>query len=338
MSSAKNILLLLLLLACFQTTNADWTKQNSNTLAWLRDVYFLNEQTGWIVGSGGTFLTTTDGGKNWIKKKDFIEDNIRQIYFADEQNGWLLCERNLFSLGENSPSYLLKTVNGGVSWDRIEFTDNQRKRITKIFFTKNGSAWAIGEGGAFYAMQDDKKTWKRSSSPVRYLLFDGIFTGDSHGVVVGAGGSILFTEDAGLSWNKASVLGNPETKLNSVFFLNQKNGWTVGSQGKIFQTVNGGKTWREQKTNIAKDLTDVFFSSSAEGWVIGDEGTILYTATAGNVWTTVTTKAKHKLEKVFFTGKKGFAVGFGGTILAYDDINKNLNSVLSPPQLRTRND
>jgi photosystem II stability/assembly factor-like uncharacterized protein len=337
MSSAKNLLLLFLLLACIQTAKADWTKQTSNTFAWLHDVYFTNDQTGWIAGSGGTFLTTTDGGKTWTKSKKFIEDNIRQVYFTDQQTGWLLCERNLFSLGANSPSYLLKTNDGGASWKRIEFTDNQRKRITKFFFAKSGLGLAVGEGGAFFAMQDDGETWKRSRSPIRYLMFDGIFTDDAHGVVVGAGGSILFTEDAGLSWNKSSVFGNSETKLNSVFFLNQKNGWTVGSQGKIFQTVNGGKTWREQKSNVAKDLTDVFFNNSAEGWAIGDEGTILYTATAGNVWTIVNTKVGHKLEKVFFIGKKGFAVGFGGTILSYDKTDKNANSSLAAPQLRIRN-
>ena len=337
MRSAKIFLLLLLFSACIQTAKANWVKQNSNTFAWLQDVYFLDEQTGWIAGSGGAFLTTTDGGKTWTQKKKFIEDNIRQVYFADEQTGWLLCERDLFSLGANAPSYILKTDDGGVSWSRIEFADNQRKRVTRFFFTKSGSGMAIGEGGAFFAMQNDGKSWKRTASPVRYLLFDGTFTDDSHGVIVGAGGSILFTEDAGLTWNKASVSGNSEAKLNSVFFLNQKMGWTVGSQGKIFQTVNGGKTWREQKTNITKDLTDVVFNNSAEGWAVGDEGTILFTATAGNVWTPVNLPVRHKLERVFFVGSKGFAVGFGGTILSYDKSNKNANSSLTAPQLRTKN-
>lgn len=336
-TAIKNFSILLLLLFCFQTAKADWTKQNSNTLAWLQDVYFLNEQKGWIVGSGGIYLKTDDGGKTWAKEKSFTEDMIRQVYFTDDSNGWLLCERNLYALGANSPSYLLKTTDGGKYWGRIEFTDNQRKRITKFFFTKNGLGLAIGESGAFFAMQDDKKIWKRLPSPARYLMFDGTFTDDYHGIVVGAGGSILFTEDAGLSWNKASIFGEPETKLNSVFFINQKNGWTVGAQGKIYQTVNGGKVWREQKSNVTKDLTDIVFNTTAEGWAVGDEGTILHTTTAGNVWMAVASNAKHKLEKVFFIGKKGFAVGFGGTIMSYDENNTEENSALLAPKFRTRN-
>jgi len=337
MTFVEKFLIMFLLLVCLQTARADWTKQSSNTLAWLQDVYFLNEQTGWIVGSNGTYLTTNDGGKTWTRGKNLADDTIRQVFFTNEQTGWLLCERDIYTLGANSPSYLLRTTDGGANWERIEFADNQRKRVTKFFFAKNGAGLAIGESGAFFAMTTDKKIWKRLPSPLRYLMFDGVFTDESNGVIVGAGGSILFTDDAGSSWTKAAVIGSAETKLNSVFFINQKTGWTVGSGGKIFQTVNSGKIWREQKTNVAKDLTDVFFSSTAEGWAVGDEGTILRTTTAGNVWTAVDSKAKHKIERIFFVGKKGWAVGFGGTILSYDENNTNINSSVLPPKLRKRN-
>lgn len=337
MKLAGKVLVLFLFLVFFQTARADWTKQKSNTLSWLHDVYFLDEQTGWIVGSGGTYLSTRDGGANWTQNKHFNDDTIRQVYFADAENGWLLCERDSFTLGKNSPSYLLKTVDGGATWDQVELVNPQRKRLTKIFFDKYGSGTAIGENGAFFALSEDKKTWKQMPSPARFLLFDGLYTDDWNGVVVGAGGAIFYTEDAGLSWKLASVLGESNARLNAVFFVNQKNGWTVGAAGKIYQTFNGGKLWREQKSSIAKDLNSVFFRSTAEGWAVGNEGTILHTTTAGNVWRTVDSKARHNLEKVAFAGKKGWAVGFGGTILVYDD-DKTESVLFSPPKkLKRRN-
>ncbi len=337
MKLTKKILILLLFLFSFQTAKADWTKKESNTLAWLKDVYFVTEQTGWIVGSGGTFLTTTDGGKTWTKAKKFTEDDLRQVYFTDEKTGWLLCERDVFSLGTNAPSYLLKTTDGGIKWERAEFADGERKRITKFFFAENGAGRAIGEGGALFALGSDDKTWKRTASPSRYVLFDGIFTNDNNGAIVGAGGTILFTDDAGSSWNAAAVFGAPNAKLNAVFFVNQKNGWTVGAQGKIYQTINGGKIWREQKSNVAEDLTDVFFSDTANGWAIGNAGTILQTNTAGNVWTAVKSNAVHRLEKVFFFGAKGFAVGFGGTIMTYGKNDPQTNSAMPAPKSRIKN-
>lgn len=327
----KKIFVLFLLCACFQTARADWTKQKVNTLAWLRDVYFLNEQTGWVVGSDGTVLATVDGGKTWTQNKHFNDDTIRQVYFKDARNGWLLCERDLFSLGKNSPSYLLKTADGGATWQSVEFDNPQRKRITKIFFNKYDSGTAIGETGAFFVTNNEKKIWKQQPSPARFLLYDGLYTDEWNGVVVGAGDSIFYTANAGLSWTKADFLGAADARFNAVFFINQRNGWTVGANGKIFQTLNGGKVWRAQNSTVAKDLKSVFFVNTAEGWAVGNEGTILHSTTAGNVWTTVNSGARHNLEKVVFVGGKGWAVGFGGTILHYDNADAPNNSPSSPP-------
>lgn len=335
MGYVKKISIFLLCLFCFQAVKAEWIKQDSGTLSWLRTVYFLNEKTGWIGGSGGTILETTDGGKNWDRLQNFTSDTIREIYFSDEKNGWILCERNIYNLGANSPSYLMRTKNGGVDWEQVNFTGGKRERIAKIFFAKNGLGLAVGEAGAFFVLQDNEKAWKKQAAPVRYLLLDGAFTDDFHGAVVGAGGSILFTEDAGLTWNQATVQGNPKAKLNSVFFINQRNGWTVGTQGKIFQTVNGGKVWREQKSGISSDLNDIFFTDTSEGWAIGNNGLILHTTTGGNIWTLNESKVRHKLEKIFFIGKSGWAVGFGGTILHYDETEETTSKIA--PVLLKRN-
>lgn len=317
MNSLQKILAILLCFFCLQTANANWVKQKSSTFAWFQDVYFLNETRGWIAGSGGVLLSTTDGGKTWETRNGITEDTIRQIYFSDESSGWLLCERNIFSRGQNSPSYILKTADGGENWERIELVADERVRIVKVFFDNKNNGYAIGESGAFYNLPAGETQWKKRASPARYLLLDGVFTDAIHGVIVGAGGSILFTEDAGSTWNQSNVFGNAKGKFNSVFFSDQKNGWAAGTGGRIFQTTSGGKTWREQRSGSTKNLTDVFFVSATTGWAIGEEGTLLQTTNGGNSWSAFNSKIKHRLEKIFFVGKRGWIVGFGGTILAY---------------------
>ncbi len=104
-----------------------------------------------------------------------------------------------------------------------------------------------------------RKNGKNKRPPIRYLLLSGVFTNESHGVIVGAGGSVLFTEDAGATWNQSTVFGESKAKLNAVFFINQKTGWTAGEKGKIFHTINGGKTWREQNSGTLKDFNRRFF-------------------------------------------------------------------------------
>lgn len=333
MNSLRKILVVLVCLVCFQTADAGWTKRNANTLAWLHDIHFFDDNHGLIAGSGGTFLETRDGGKIWTKRKNFTSDKILQIYFADDYTGWLLCERDRFSRGANAISYLMKTTDGGTSWEKVEFRDAGRTRVTKIFFNQTGKGFAVGESGAFFEYKEDG-SWGKAPSPVRYLLLDGAFFDDSNGVVVGAGGSVYFTENTGSDWNPANVFGNRAAKLNSVFFVDRKNGWTVGAGGKILQTASGGKTWREQKSGASADLRSVYFKNSAEGWAVGDAGTILHTETGGNVWVAEESKVKHRLEKVVFAGKRGFAVGFGGTLLVYGDADDQNRSSVKPVLLK----
>lgn len=318
MNFAVKIFACWLILFGMQTANAEWHKQKSDTLAWLRDVYFLDEKTGWIAGSGGALLETKNGGSSWRQTAKITDDAILQVYFADAKNGWLLCERDVYALGASMPSYVLRTADGGVRWEKLEFAATGRERIAKLLFDRRGAVTAFGEGGAFFALGEDGKTWTKTPISIKYLLLGGMFFSETGAAVVGAGNTVLFTENGGASWNKASVFADKTAKLRSVFFVNRQNGWSVGAGGVILQTWSGGKTWREQKSGTVKDLNDVFFVDTANGFAVGDEGTILQTTTAGNVWNPVKSGARHRLEKVFFNGKSGFAVGFGGTILRYD--------------------
>lgn len=329
------ILSVVVIAACLNIY-ADWQKVKSNTLAWLHAVYFVNPNKGWIAGSGGTILTTENGGMSWTLTKKFTDDTIRDIYFADENHGWLLAEKSIYGGGQISPSSILETIDGGNTWKSVTFDGEGKERLVRIFFSKEGTGWAVGEAGTMFEMQKDQRNWKKMSVPVRYLLLDGSFFTQTKGLIVGGGGSTFFTEDGGVSWKPAIFTKKANTKLNSVFFINQNIGWIVGANGKIYSTNNGGRRWREQNSKVAKDLFDVVFTNTAEGWAVGDEGTLLHTTTAGNIWEADEPNTKHKLERVFFSGEKVWVVGFGGTIMVYEPGRiKNINSA-QPPVLQKR--
>lgn len=337
MFSVKKFTVAFLCLIFFQTASfGGWTAQKSGTFAWLRDVYFFDENKGFIAGSNGTLLATGDGGKTWKKQSISTSDSIEQILFTSETTGWLLCQRNQFNRGENASSYLMKTTDGGASWRQVGFgADNGRGRVARIF-SGGDSLMAVGESGALLVLQNNGETWKKIVSPTRFLLLDGAFADDFRAAIVGAGGNLFFSEDAGASWNKASISGDAKARLNRVFFVNKNSGWTVGAAGAIYQTVNGGKSWRAQTSGVTFDLTDVNFLNTAEGWAAGDGGVILHTTTGGNVWTPVSSGTNHKIERIFFVGAKGFAVGFGGTILSFDKNNAGDSQPATKPQLLKR--
>lgn len=319
MKAVSTIIGLAICLLLFQPVDAAWEKQDAKTFAWLHDVFFLDEDRGWISGSNGEFIHTVDGGRTWLRDKKFTEDTIRGIHFFDEKNGLLLCERDVFTLGSDSPSYLLTTNDGGKTWKVLNFSDAFRKRITKLFFYGDNSGFAVGEAGTLLSITGADPVIKKLPSPAEYLLNDGYFADNFRGAIVGGAGTILFTDDAGVSWKRSFIAGKDNKKLNTVFFLNASTGWAAGADGLIYQTVNGGKAWRKQKSGVSNDLTGVFFNDSANGWAIGEGGTILRSSTAGNVWERVNVKTKHRLEKIIFSGNRGWIVGFGGTILFYED-------------------
>lgn len=319
----------------FQTVNAEWVKQRTNSFAWLRDIQFVSDSKGWIVGTDGVIMSTTDGGTTWTQVPKFTTDTFRQIYFTDENNGWILCERNVFTRGQNATSYLRKTSDGGKTWERIEFEDAGRQRVTKLLFNSKGWATAFGEGGIFFKLQEDGVTWKASKSAIHFLLLDGAYGSGSNGVIVGAGGTILFTEDNGLLWDKATLLGNTDSKFNSIFFQGDKLGWAVGNGGAIVATTGGGRLWRTQESGVEANLNAVYFTSSRDGWAVGDDGTIITTRNAGLQWDDVNSRVKHRLEKVYFRGNKGWIVGFGGTILSYND--NGTNTTDTKPTIQPKN-
>lgn len=310
------------LLLINQGTLAAWSKQKTNSFAWFQGIHFLDENRGWISGSRGTLLATKDGGETWQKLKTGTDDTVKNVQFLDDQNGWLLVERDRYQLGSRAPSYMMKTSDGGANWDNVEFGSLGTPTVVSMFFSKDKSGWAVGEGGAVFSMLEGSGNWRKRTAPTLFVVMDGAFSDENNGAIVGGGGTIMFTEDGGSLWNLSTVFGKSETRLNSVFFTDVKNGWTVGSQGKIYSTNNGGKSWKAQASPATADLYDVYFSSANDGWAVGANGTLLRTQSGGKVWASVPSNVTHKLEKVVFTGRdKGWIIGFGGTLLKYQSGN-----------------
>jgi photosystem II stability/assembly factor-like uncharacterized protein len=135
---------------------------------------------------------------------------------------------------------------------------------------------------------------------------------------VGAGATILQTSDGGETWHQGMLTKPSAVRFNAVSFVDIRRGWAVGSEGAIYRTVNGGRSWLPQNSGVAADLLDVKFLDALEGWVVGAEGTLLHTSDGGIHWQSERSATPHALERIFFTDRShGWSVGFGGTIISY---------------------
>lgn len=72
---------------------------------------------------------------------------------------------------------------------------------------------------------------------------------DSRLLVAGDHGHILYSDDAGQSWQQAEV---PTRRLlTALHFATSQRGWAVGHDGMIVTTADGGKHWTVQRDGLA---------------------------------------------------------------------------------------
>jgi len=318
-----SVLCLLLTAFCLlpSASAATWTRQPSGTMAWLRAVYFLDQNRGWVAGSSGTLLKTIDGGQTWRKLYPLTKDNLRDVYFANERIGWLVAERDVLKLETNDEprTYLLKTEDGGFTWRPVLLNGfDINARLVRAVFTDADRGWVFGETGVVLATRDGGAHWVRQPSPTKHLLLGGAFADYAHGWLVGAGATILQTSDGGVTWQSGNVRAGAGARFTATSFVGNSLGWTVGTAGRVFATSDGGRTWFEQRSNVNDDLSDVKFIDATEGWAVGAQGTLLFTSDGGVHWSAAASGTSHALERLFFVDRThGWAVGFGGTVLMY---------------------
>ena len=105
-------------------------------------------------------------------------------------------------------------------------------------------------------------------------LWSNYFVDDT-GWIVGEGGFIIKTTNAGLDWIRQT--SGTTLTLRSVQFIDQNTGWICADSGLIIKTTDGGQNWFDLISGTSQKLVDIHFYDFNTGWVVGDSGTILKT-------------------------------------------------------------
>ena len=132
---------------------------------------------------------------------------------------------------------------------------------------------------------------------------------DDTGWIVGSGGFIKKTTNAGLDWiqqNSGTTL-----TLKSIQFVNINTGWICGEGGLILKTTDGGLNWFSLTSGTNEHLTDIHFYDIDIGYVVGYGGTILKTTDGGSVWMSQSSGTSYELTSVdFVDALLGYAAGY----------------------------
>jgi photosystem II stability/assembly factor-like uncharacterized protein len=165
----------------------------------------------------------------------------------------------------------------------------------------------------------------------RLLLTDAARAG-SRVVAVGDRGYIVFSDDNGTSWKRAS--SPPAPLLTAVDFVDPKSGWAVGHDSVVLATRDGGETWVQQFSapSEQRPLLDVLFLTKDAGFAVGAYGAFYETADGGKTWAARKVIADDKHLNAIVKGADGrlLILGEAGTILTSVDQGKTWAEVPSP--------
>ena len=255
-----------------KTTNGgtNWFGQTSGVITQLRTIHFVDSNIGYCSGGGGGYIQKTlNGGNNWTLIFYTPFNGIQSIYFIDSLTGW--------ASGTSGGAWVFRTINGGISWDsvlvgtgtgyHIYFLNSQTGWVnsgSSIYKSTDGGVnWSfqystIGTGvikefsfinaNTGWIFTDGYRVYKTTNSGNNWILqvnlmgpFNGhsvYFSSINTGWVSGDSGFMARTSDGGETWYLQNT--NTTAFLNSVFFLTDSIGYSVGGGGRIIFTNTSG--------------------------------------------------------------------------------------------------
>ena len=220
-----------------------WKELSSGSKAEFFGVFFVSNDTGYVVGDSATALTTTDGGVTWkqilLPEKANDKNNVefKDVFFIDKQKGFI-------SGYSNQRGIVLWTEDGGDNWkilldsigQIVQEIQYQIPHSTRLLLrgAKEKSYTIGGSSEIILLSQDSGKTWEQLPQAF----------------------------DSTIVWSQAYV------NFYSIVFQDSLNGLACAffshSSTNLFdicRTSDGGKTWTKPKWNLSGFYGKLYYTS-----------------------------------------------------------------------------
>lgn len=310
-----------------------WEPVNFKQDITLRDIHFVDDNTGWAAGEKGTLIKTTDGGDTWtvILGGDPAakEEPILDLRFLDATHGWA----TQYGRGGR----LLRTSDGE-NWEQFgTMGEAYGFYYDYIFLTDKIAVQLVKEGDDIVRTQDGGKTWKVVADgcavdaevegltrKLRCRRKSFFFLSPTQGYAIGATipgtHMVLFrTEDGGMTWTSQVVpdVGHADESHFEqwLHFVDANTGFAVLPRGdKFLATNDGGKTWRGMIAAVEGPLK----FAGAVGWSFDESNKWTYTTDSGKRWASVTLRFPARVKAYSLPSpQRGYAAGEHGMIYRY---------------------
>lgn len=271
-----------------------WQELSGNSLNGFGKISFLDENKGWAFCGKNNIWETNDGGQTWKYLSQLSEPDDeriipRRMKFISKKLGWLT----------DMSGRLWYTNDGGVKWSVKSIWRNYNVEIFGLSLIDEKEGWLACDKGLALKTIDGGTTWNLFQLPSHSSVYEIQFIDKKNGWVL-IGKNVFHTPNGGESWHGQlsfkSFFEGPI--LNSIFFLDKRTGWAVGYDnpysekrtsatrigGIIYQTIDGGDSWKIQKQNaFEEEIFELNFSNQKQGWLITSKN-IYKTDDGGKAW------------------------------------------------------
>lgn len=252
------------------------------------------------VGVGHSLIGFKSNEGNWIKRSDrgFVNKPDR-VFFPDDKTGYLF----------QSSALNFKTIDGGVTWKNIQFSEDYHEHTTAVHFFNKDVGLYTSEYNIFRTT-DGAKTWSKPNISDYSRATAMTFVNDKVGYL-GTDKSIYKTVDAGLSWKAVYELPNglhvtkfqfPSINVGYSLYENYEG----TPRDEIYKTVDQGVTWKAYSVPGEPKLKALYFFDEQTGFVAGYSGFLYKTENGGESWTKINTGAFSISNISFHDRQKGY--------------------------------
>ncbi|MBL7129425.1 MAG: T9SS type A sorting domain-containing protein [Ignavibacteria bacterium] len=332
-------ILILLFISNVALSQLGWVVYPTGVNGILRDVYFINANTGWVVGDTTAVFKTTNGGLNWTKQYIYyiIDTKIYSVKFINANTGFAAGGQHS-GFYEFFYAYIFKTTNGGINWNTLysnggsswHFNEILPFDESTIFATTEGTTGFESRGGVFKStnggLSFDMSVSYGQSNSVSFINpqtgWASAFYWDDVGTKITY---ILKTTNAGTNWNQQFRDSNDYTSpIPEIQFVNENTGFAIGGYNppgtRFYKTTNGGTNWSTTDYPHAKSST-LFFLDQYTGWIGGgwwgtDTSVIDYTSNGGLSWIPQKKNFYTRVNSLYFINSlTGWAALHNGNIM-----------------------
>lgn len=287
----------------------------------LTSVFFVDEQYGWAVGHGGVILSTSDGGRQWVKQFDGNLANQMVIQAAESRVKRI--ESELDAAADDDKGDIeaaLEEAQFALEDAKTDAATGPSKPLLDVWFKDRNLGFVVGAYGFCFKTTDGGQTWEnwapKLENPDRFHLNAiGRITGDAL-FLVGEGGMIFSSTDFGDSWKRlespyeGSLFGLTGTgNVNEVLVF--------GLRGHVFKSVDLGRTWEKVESGTTATLSAGAPGEAGNVTLVGAQGVVAVSNNSGDSFI-----AKERADRLALTAiahRKDQALllfGEGGVVIA----------------------